>query len=75
MELKDTEILKTKIAFQKSQNELSIACFELKERLDIIEILTTAIVLPLPVVPTPASQPSYYAAASALPELFYDHLI
>jgi hypothetical protein len=75
MELKDTEILKTKIAFQKSQNELSIAHSELKAQSDLIDILTTAIISPLPAVPTPASQPSYYAAASALPELFYDSLI
>jgi hypothetical protein len=75
MELKDTEILKTKIAFQKSQNELSIARSELKAQSDLIDILTTAIISPLPAVPTPASQPSYYAAASAIPELFYDSLI
>jgi hypothetical protein len=75
MELKEIEILKTKIAFEKSQNELLIAHSELKEQSDIIENLMTAIVSPLPAVPTPASQPSYYATASALPELFYDPLI
>jgi hypothetical protein len=75
MELKEIEILKTMIAFEKSQNELLIASCELKEQLDIIEILTTAIALPLPAVPSPTSQPSYYSTASALPELFYDPLI